>query len=331
MTTLGRLKIVFIGGSSRAGSTLLERMLGEVPGFVSAGEVHYIWQRGFGENRPCGCGQPFRTCEFWRQVANEAFGSTVSAQAARAYDLFRFLDRPRYLPQIAIGLRTSAFRARLLEYQTILDQLYRSIGTVSGAEFLIDSSKEPATAYLLSTMPQVDLHLVHLVRDSRAVAFSWQRTRKRNPHSEGGSDGSDMPIHGPARSAGMWAYRNLAFGLMNATGGRLRGLTGMANPPRYFRVRYEDLIADPRATLTAILDSWGIRHPRLDFIVRDRTVRLGPNHILSGNPMRFTTGDVALRLDQEWRETMRPRHERLVRLITLPWLWRYGYLRDHSG
>jgi hypothetical protein len=321
-----KLKIVFIGGPSRAGSTLLDRMLGETTGFVSAGEVRYIWDRGFGQGRPCGCGESFGACEFWRRTVSEAFGADAATQAMRAHDLFRSLDRPRYVPQIVLRPKMRAFRERLLEYHDVLDKLYRAIRAVSGAEFLIDSSKEPATAYILSTMPQVELHLIHLVRDSRAVAFSWQKTKKLHPDARQTGAHDEMPIQTPAHSAAMWIYRNLAFELLRDAGRSFRGVTAIANKPSYTRIRYEDLIANPREAMTAILESLGVHAPRLDFLVDERTVRLGKSHSASGNPMRFEAGDLTLSLDEEWRTRMPLQDERVVRLMTLPWLWKYGYL-----
>jgi len=47
----------------------------------------------------------------------------------------------------------------------------------------------------------------------------------------------------------------------------------------------------------------------------------------SGNPMRFTTGKVAIRRDDRWRTAMPPSHRRTVTALTLPLLARYGYPR----
>jgi hypothetical protein len=57
----------------------------------------------------------------------------------------------------------------------------------------------------------------------------------------------------------------------------------------------------------------------------ERTVALSPTHSVKGNPNRFRTGIVDLRLDDEWRHAMRPSERRLVTTLTLPLLRRYGY------
>src|SRR5258706_786037 len=73
-TALPAVRVLFIGGMGRSGSTLLDRMLGSAPGVVSVGELRKFWRRGVVTNELCGCGQPIRECPFWRDVAREAFG-----------------------------------------------------------------------------------------------------------------------------------------------------------------------------------------------------------------------------------------------------------------
>lgn len=52
---------------------------------------------------------------------------------------------------------------------------------------------------------------------------------------------------------------------------------------------------------------------------------LHPNHIVAGNPSRFTTGSVTLRVDDEWRSRLPRRDQLLVQLATGPLMMRYGY------
>src|SRR5207247_7429001 len=57
--------------------------------------------------------------------------------------------------------------------------LYRAMQEVSGARYLVDASKDPQHAYILRSNPAFDVRMVHLIRDSRAVAYSWRRVRER--------------------------------------------------------------------------------------------------------------------------------------------------------
>ena len=45
----------------------------------------------------------------------------------------------------------------------------------TGTEIVVDSSKHPSLAFCLRTS-DVDLRVVHVVRDIRGVAYSWSKT-----------------------------------------------------------------------------------------------------------------------------------------------------------
>ena len=77
-----RLKILYLLGSSRTGSTLLDNILGEFDGFFSAGEVRFLWRRLL-ENRRCGCGQPIGQCEVWGPILQTFLGPSYDLDEAR--------------------------------------------------------------------------------------------------------------------------------------------------------------------------------------------------------------------------------------------------------
>jgi hypothetical protein len=81
------VKVLYIGGFGRSGSTLVERILGQLPGFCSAGEIVFLWQRGLIENQLCGRGATFSECDFWTRVGKTAWpvrdGTATPAGRAR--------------------------------------------------------------------------------------------------------------------------------------------------------------------------------------------------------------------------------------------------------
>src|SRR5262249_2977788 len=157
---------------ARTGSTLLDRVLGGIPGFASFGEMRHVWDRGFRGNQLCGCGVPFRECPFWTEVAREAFGGFDAVRAESVSRTKRAVAAFWNLPRIAGRGRWSSagYRRRLEEYRDALSRLYRAMQRVSGARFLVDSTKDPQHAFVLSGIRGFDVRFVHLVRDSRAVA-----------------------------------------------------------------------------------------------------------------------------------------------------------------
>ncbi len=61
----------------------------------------------------------------------------------------------------------------------VLTQLYRAIANVADADYVVDSSKAPAYAIILSRMRNVDIRLLHMVRDVRGVAYSATKKKIR--------------------------------------------------------------------------------------------------------------------------------------------------------
>lgn len=301
-------RVLFIAAAGRSGSTLLERMLGQVEGCCSVGELVHLWERGVARDQRCGCGERFRDCPFWAEVGARAFGGWDELGDA-ARDLKRRVDRHRYLPLMLAPRLSPAYAADLRRFSDGLVRLYRAIGDVSGARVVIDSSKSSSYLVLLRRIREIDLQLVHLVRDSRGVAFS---ATKRIRRPEVVHQVAYMPTSHPARSAAEWDVYNLLFGAIRAS--RTPSL----------RLRYEDLIRNPRARLREVLNLADEPGADLGF-VGDGAISVGPTHTISGNPMRFESGVVALRLDEEWRTRLPRRHRLAVSAITWPLMRRYGY------
>ena len=307
-------RVVYLGGLGRSGTTLLERLLGELPGVCSAGEVVHLWQRGIADAESCGCGAAVPDCPFWRKVGEIAFGSWADVDVRRIAELRNAVDRSRHIPLLAAPALYPSLRRGLDEYMSYYLRVYSAIAEASGCPTLVDSSKHASLAFCLRWRAELDLRVIHVVRDSRAVAFSWTRQVSR-PES---AAYPYMPTYSPAIAAWLW----------NAQNGALQLLASEGVPT--LRVRYEDLVTAPSQTLEAVADFAGITASgaSLDFLGSDASERwadLGAAHTASGNPMRFATGKIAIRADDRWRTAMPAAQRRTVTALTLPLLARYGY------
>jgi hypothetical protein len=305
------VRVLLIGGLGRSGSTLLDRMLGRLDDVCPVGELVHLWERGLVQNNRCGCGRRFRDCPFWRRVGEEAFGGWERLDVAEVLALKAAVDRNRYVPLMVLPALWPPYRTRLGRYLELLGRLYEAIRLVSGRPLLVDASKHSSHAFLVRAMAGIDLRLVHLVRDSRGVAFSWTKRMRRAEVVEGDAL---MATDTPLRMSARYLAYNLLFHLL-----------GLGT--RSMLLRYEALVRDPAGELTRVL-SHADRPPadgELGF-VGDGWVELGPSHALAGNPMRFRSGRVPLRVDEEWRGQLRRRHRLLTVASTWPLLLRYGYL-----
>lgn len=308
------LRLLFIAGFGRSGSTLLSRMLGQAPGSHAMGEIVHLWKRGLRENEACGCGQPFLSCAFWTAVGQEAFGGWDQVDVDAVLATQAAVERDRYLPWLLRPGLNPRFAADLGRYTEVLGSLYRAIQVVSGASVLVDSGKHVTSAFLLRHLPDIDLRIVHLVRDSRGVAHSWTKVMRRS----GVGDSAYMARWQPTQTALRYLlYNSLLHGLQ------------LAGRPQLL-VRYEDLIAGPQRELAKVWRFCGVTAVNEPSFSDDGSVELLENHQVGGNPMRFRIGRVSLIADEAWRESMPVRSRILVTALTWPLLVGYGYLRTRG-
>jgi len=303
-----RVKVLYVVGLGRSGSTILSNSLGQVGGYFSAGEMNFIWRHNVIENRLCGCGRPFRECPVWTRVMEEAFGGMDAVNAREMMRLQASGTRTRHIPLMLTDRGQRRLAERLEKFLINYRRLYEAMGAVTGSQVIVDSSKEPAHGYAMNMVPDLDFYVVHLIRDPRAAAYSWLK-KKPQPDSE---EIEHMVRFSPTKSSALWASWNAsAEALWRHT------------PDRYLRLRYEDFVAEPRESLTRILGLVGVTAELP--LAGEREVQLGVSHTVSGNPNRFETGAVELRPDREWISEMSPRDRALVTALTLPLLRRYGY------
>ena len=310
--------LLAIAGSGMSGSTLLCRMLGELPGFFSVGEVGRIWDKGLGEDVECSCGRPFSACPFWTAVGHEAFGGwdqldpmgcrRLASRITLGHSRF---PHPFALPLVLAPRASPRFRRDLRAYAELLDRLYDGVRRVTNADVIVDSMKIPAHIYLLATQDRFPARFIQLVRDPRGVAFS---NTKRIPRQGSRPDKPMRVIRSPRTAATKWLWFNLSFDLLRALGHPL------------VRLRYEDLVRDPEAVLRACAAHVGRALTPDDLgSVHGSTVHLTPGHLVAGNRMRHVRGEIELRLDEAWRRDLAPSDRRTVERITFPIRRRYGY------
>jgi len=307
------VKVLAVMGSGRAGSTLLDMVLGSIDSFFSAGELRYVWESDAAEPR-CGCGELLSSCSVWQAVI---YGSSTSGRCladlglARVRRLQSELGRTRHTRSLLLADTRPSYRTDLRDYLAAMNALYARIGEVTGASVIVDSSKRPSDAALLRLLPNVDPYVVHLVRDPRAVAYSWQRS-KADPGAADRTDGR-MPNRSAVLSTGVWVE-------LNGVGQLVRRHFG---PDRSLLVRYEDFVARPRRTVAGIL-------AMLDVVAdppvsHDGITTLASNHTVGGNPNRFTHGPIQIRPDDDWRERLAMTDSWTCSALAAPLNAIYGY------
>ena len=303
--------VLYIVGKGRSGSTIVDNALGGVPDFFTVGELHHLWDWGLLAGYRCGCGEPVSSCPFWTDVIARTERRLDTRLDPRAVvDWQQAVHAwPRIPRLLGAGARTVRRWPELRRYVAVLEALYAEIAAVSGANVIVDATKWPTAPTPLGLVPSVDVRLVHLVRDPRAVVHSWQRRKALSDRADGA-----MPRRNALTSMISWTVRNLVAERVGA-----RWPTD-----RWLRVRYEDVVTEPAEWFGRMVTLAG--HPGAALPLEGaRTVVLGENHTVGGNEGRMRTGPVELRPDDEWMAAQTRGDRSVATLLALPLLRRYGY------
>ena len=305
--TSERIKVLYISGWGRSGSTILSNILGQVDGFFPVGEIRFIWERNLLENRLCGCTAPFVECLLWQEIFEKAFGGFEQVDCMRMALLCERLSRTRHVPRMILGRKKMKSDPEVAEYLYHLERLYSAIQSVTKCRVIVDSSKYPSYAAILDRLPNLNLYIIHLVRDPRAVSFSWGK-KKRQPDS---IKDEDMIQFSPFQSSMIWNTWNI-----------LTEVIWKEKPGKYLFLCYENFIAEPQESIRRILHFVQEDAERLPF-VDEKRIHVSTNHTLSGNPVRFQKGVLSLKLDDEWRKKSKKTDNLLTTLLTWPLLLKY--------
>src|SRR5207249_3145450 len=161
------IKVVFIVGFTRSGSTLLEHLLSIAPGTVAVGEMAYLWEPEVRNTSYCGCGIKLACCPFWKRI--------LTAQQCLDFEKDRSPETPQFRRFFGdlICRRYSASNPGYRQFLDRIEYIYGAISDQTQGSVIIDSSKRPIFGLAVSRLPGINVTLIHLVRDSRGCAFSW--------------------------------------------------------------------------------------------------------------------------------------------------------------
>jgi Sulfotransferase family len=296
-------KIVYIAGYGRSGTTLLSIVLGQHRSILGAGEISELALNAWIQNTYCSCGAPMRECEFWGKIVRRwVAGNTEEAMQVNRQRQIRF-ERP--LARFR-GAKAADFRP----YAELTERLYSLISEQSRQDIIVDSSKVPWRASTLARMPGLDLYVVHMVRDGRGVAWSLMKSYKKDVKA---GLQRDITPKSPVRTGIRWSMVNLAAERLRKT----------VRPGRYLRVRYEDFVDDPVATLGQIGEMIGVDLDQVAKGIRDGEP-IKPHHQLAGNRLRMSSS-ITLEIDDSWKSQMPLPDQRMFNRLFGWLLKRYGY------
>lgn len=302
------IRVVYIAGYGRSGSTILDIALGQHEDIVGAGEISALTRHVWAHNEYCACGNPICDCSFWSAVCQEWSDDDDTRMLAEYRALQKKFEGLSVLMKLVcnIGLGRS-----FEQYSVRTKRLFEIMASCSSQKLIVDSSKLPGRAMALAQIPGIDMRVIHLVRDGRGVAWSLSRSYGRDAKS-----GFQKEIRAKSvlRTALRWSVVNLA----------VEYLSRKLGTERILRVRYEDFASNPAAVMQQIGSF-------LDLDLHQIGLSLGagepldPEHQVAGNRLRMNAG-ITLQKDESWRTRMPVGQQLSFQRLGGWMLKRYGYL-----
>ena len=303
------LRVLYIAGCGRSGSTFLDTILGNHPEMESVGEACHIAKNAWlSENTYCACGEIGRNCSFWKEVHRQWERRVGPVDLAEYVRLAQEIE-----PRLRISLtqrRLAARDSRHVEYVRLAVGLLAAIRDVSGVEIIVDSSKAASRALALSMVEGVDLRLVHMVRDCRGVLWSGKKRFRKDDRAGISKDDRGKSI---SHTMKIWAVANMVTEQLRRHLPRGKSI----------RLRYEDMISYPHGELRRIGDLVEKNLESLaEAVAGGESMAVG--HTIAGNRVRMA-GSMPLRPDVEWIEKLTWR-EQAACWSLVGWLMKvYGY------
>lgn len=301
-------RLVYLLAASHSGSTLTAMLLGAHPEVCTVGELKWT-SMGDVDRYRCSCGALIAECRFWREVsrrmAERGFDFDIAHARtdlrADATTFERRLLRPLHRGRLAEAARDAAllaspgWRGRLRAHQARNLALAETVVELSGKRVIVDSSKIGLRLKYLRRTPDLDIKVIRIVRDGRAVALTYtdpsQFADARDPRLKGGGTGASRDHQRLSMEAAAREWRR--------SNEEASEVLKQLDPSRWIQVHYEELCADPEGTLRRSFSFIGVdpAAARLDF-------RNTEHHVV-GNGMRLDTQS-EIRIDERWRQVLDP-------------------------
>ncbi|MCB1037862.1 MAG: sulfotransferase, partial [Acidobacteria bacterium] len=149
------IRVLYIMGYGRSGSTLLDTILGDHPEVESVGELANLL-RAWSNDEFCACQRRAHKCPFWQEVW-QRWEASGEAGPEGYEELQERYQRLRQLPRLALASLLSS--KTLEDYRCKTKGLFEAVAAVSGKKVIVDSSKNPGRGLVLAGIPGLDVRL----------------------------------------------------------------------------------------------------------------------------------------------------------------------------
>lgn len=294
-----KAKLVSILSQGHSGSTLLDFLIGSIPGTFSTGElIHLPWQL-FRSNKDgaslenenvCTCRESIYNCKMWGPTLRDIEKKRNISFKENPYDFKlavngsnTFRKRPliyRVLTKIFYNTTGSWFSNFTTHLYSLLFRkaisnnwlLFDTLCEKTDAEYIIDSSKDPLRYNLLRASRPKDVKVIVLIREIYGVANSGKNYGRKLDFNKSGNS---------------WLkYYN------KWTMNSLKGV----EKEDCFIVNYRDLTENPELLRDELTSFLGLKKTPFN-----NEFHTNQFHLVKGNPMRYKKS-FSIKYDEKWKK-----------------------------
>lgn len=282
-----KTNVIYILSSGHSGSTLLNQILDSSDKIISVGELGHLKsfldpskdhrKNRANKNYLCDCGRRLNDCPLWGNVIKKI---------NKNYLLPPKVKKTRILKQAIKILLNKKLTFKNYEdkmiYQHLVNESKKKINAKN--DFIVDSSKSLRRLAYLNKLKNINLFVIHLVRDGRGVINSYKKEGK-----------SFIGIFF------MWFLENKIM---------KKYIHNKINKERYFHLSYDLFTQNPKIYIKKINEKFGLDIDESNFIEKTNKKQ---HHNFAGNSMRWKKL-TEIKHDQKWKREM-PKWKQIILTI----------------
>lgn len=290
------MKILYLAGYGRSGSTVFERILGQHPSIVATGEIS-----NFDEavEEECSCGDWVKSCELWQPILEEYLESkdTTNSRWTRTVK----------------SLVGNVHAAGVKNMHLLLDLLAKA---QPQKHYAIDSSKTTRVSFLrpFFLRKKYEVKIIHLVRDGRSCLSSNMKM----------SNLKFLQEQKEVKVPYAFIRTLLSWNFANVIALSYRLLLGKSN---YLLIRYEDFIENYAVELERIGVFLGEDMTKVIQQIEEGKVIKNCHQIRGNRVSRIKEFYLKTNLSDVWRTELKKYQSFSFTVFSLPLMLLFKYLK----
>jgi hypothetical protein len=264
-----KLKIIYLFGAGRSGTTAIATFLGGHQKIKTLGEMHQFYDH-LRDKKNCSCGESLLNCEFWSNIVL----NLPEKIQDEPNEFQKLSDKLEYHSSIPKHFTNTVDKKVLLEYLKNQELIFNEIAKNCPAEYYLDSAKYIGRNLSLRKSKNLSIKSIYVVRDVRGVINSFSKSvqSSRKPLST------------------IFYYLSV-----NAVAEIVYLFSSKKN---VIKIKYEDFTAYPEKTLLKLSEFLAMDFSELiSKINKDESFEIG--HIIGGNRLK-NDKKITLKNDNQW-------------------------------